>query len=85
MSNWVNVKGYTIPLDMRVAADGRILQQHTINEKFSQLSDAYFVAESQARKEIEERNKIQTSIAYKEFKKNEEEMKKAALLAREEK
>ena len=27
ISNWKNAKGYTIPLEMRLSADGRTLQQ----------------------------------------------------------
>jgi SNW domain-containing protein 1 len=32
LSNWKNSKGYTIPLEMRLSADGRALIQHTIHE-----------------------------------------------------
>ncbi|KAK1021070.1 mRNA splicing protein, partial [Friedmanniomyces endolithicus] len=34
VSNWKNPKGYTVPLDKRLAADGRGLQDVTINDKF---------------------------------------------------
>ena len=30
ISNWKNAKGYTIPLDMRISADGRTLQNVNI-------------------------------------------------------
>ncbi|MFS7941837.1 putative SKI-interacting protein, SKIP [Helianthus anomalus] len=49
VSNWKNPKGYTIPLDKRLAADGRGLQQLQINNHFAQLSEALYVAEQQAR------------------------------------
>ena len=39
ISNWKNAKGYTIPLDKRLAADGRGLQQNHINENFSKLAE----------------------------------------------
>jgi SNW domain-containing protein 1 len=70
---------------MRLSADGRTLQQHTINEKHAKLANSFYIAEKQARKEIEERNKIQKTITYKEFLKQEEKMRDAAALARAEK
>jgi SNW domain-containing protein 1 len=85
ISNWKNAKGYTIPLEMRLSADGRTLQQHTVSEKFGKLADAFYIVERQARKEIEERNKIQKTMAYKEYLKQEERMRDAAANARLEK
>jgi SNW domain-containing protein 1 len=70
---------------MRLSADGRTLQQHSVNEKFAKLSDAFYIAERSARKEIEERNRIQKTMAYKEYMKQEERMKSAALEARKQK
>ena len=32
---WKNARGYTIPLDKRLAADGRGLQETTVNNKFA--------------------------------------------------
>ncbi|KAJ0763380.1 putative SKI-interacting protein, SKIP [Helianthus annuus] len=49
ISNWKNPKGYTIPLDKRLAADGRGLQEVQINDNFAKLSEALYVAEQQAR------------------------------------
>ena len=40
ISNWKNPKGYTIPLDKRLAADGRGLQEVQINDNFAKLSEA---------------------------------------------
>ena len=37
MSNWKNARGYTIPLDKRLAADGRGLQEQTVNNNFATL------------------------------------------------
>ena len=62
-----------------------MLLQHTINEKHAKLANAFYIAEKQARKEIEERNKIQKTVAYKDFLKQEEKMREAAALARTEK
>jgi SNW domain-containing protein 1 len=84
ISNWKNAKGYTIPLDMRLSADGRTLQKHTVNEKFAKLADSFYIAERKSRQEIEERTRIQKTMAYKEFLKKEEHMRVAAQQAREE-
>ena len=66
ISNWKNRKGYTIPLDKRLAADGRGLQEVSINDNFAKLSEALYVAEGKAREAIEMRSKIQKEILAKE-------------------
>ena len=38
-------QGYTIPLDKRLAADGRGLQEHTINDNFAKLAQALYMAD----------------------------------------
>lgn len=38
-------QGYTIPLDKRLAADGRGLQQTHINENFAKLAEALYIAD----------------------------------------
>ncbi|OWK09686.1 SNW1, partial [Cervus elaphus hippelaphus] len=45
ISNWKNAKGYTIPLDKRLAADGRGLQTVHINENFAKLAEALYIAD----------------------------------------
>ena len=47
---------------MRLQADGRNLQDISVNHKFASFSESMYAAERQARKEIEERNKIQEGI-----------------------
>eukprot|EP00593_Proboscia_inermis_P004182 CAMPEP_0171304284 /NCGR_PEP_ID=MMETSP0816-20121228/14001_1 /TAXON_ID=420281 /ORGANISM="Proboscia inermis, Strain CCAP1064/1" /LENGTH=155 /DNA_ID=CAMNT_0011784253 /DNA_START=71 /DNA_END=538 /DNA_ORIENTATION=+ len=42
---WKNTRGYTIPLDKRLAVDGRRLREHTANEQFATLSESLYVAE----------------------------------------
>ncbi len=49
ISNWQNANGYTIPLHMRLQADGRGLQDVTINERHASVADALYMAERQAR------------------------------------
>jgi len=38
-------QGYTIPLDKRLAADGRGLQSVHINENFAKLAEALYIAD----------------------------------------
>lgn len=85
ISNWKNAKGYTIPLHMRVQADGRNLQDATINHKFPKFSEAILLAEIQARKEVEERNKIKQSHHMLMEIRKEKQIQKDATLARAEK
>jgi SNW domain-containing protein 1 len=82
ISNWKNAKGYTIPLDKRLAADGRGLQEVTINDNFSKLSEALYIAERNAREEVEKRNQIQVKLALKEQQKKEEMLRRLAEDAR---
>ena len=85
ISNWINAKGYTIPLHMRLQADGRSLQDTSVNERFAQFADSMYAAEKQARKEVEERNKVQETIKLALAAKKEKEIREAATLARAEK
>ena len=50
-------QGYTIPLDKRLAADGRGLQEVQINDQFAKLTEALYVAESKAREAVDMRQK----------------------------
>ena len=62
ISNWKNNAGYTVPLHMRLQADGRGNTDNTINERHSQFADALYAAERQARKETEARAKVAAGI-----------------------
>ncbi|KAG1679931.1 hypothetical protein FOA52_006995 [Chlamydomonas sp. UWO 241] len=85
ISNWKNPKGYTIPLDKRLAADGRGLQQTVINDKFASLSEALFTAEAKAREAITLRAQMQKELLHKEKSKKEGELRELAMKARMEK
>lgn len=78
ISNWKNPKGYTIPLDKRLAADGRGLQTVHINEGFSKFAEALYIADRKAREAIEMRAKMEKNIAEKEKAKKEEDLKQLA-------
>ena len=83
ISNWKNPKGYTVPLDKRLAADGRGLQDITINDKFAQFSEALFTADRHAREEVKHRAVMQQRLAQKEKELAEDRLRKLAQEARE--
>lgn len=84
VSNWKNPKGYTVPLDKRLAADGRGLQDVTINDKFAQFAEALFTADRHAREEVKQRALMQQRLAEKEKAQKEEHLRTLAQKAREE-
>ena len=84
ISNWKNPKGYTIPLDKRLAADGRGTQGVQINDKFAKFAEALYIADRKAREGVEMRAQIEKKLAQKEKEKKEDILKKLAQKAREE-
>eukprot|EP00854_Cymbomonas_tetramitiformis_P003856 gene3856-4816_t len=82
ISNWKNNKGYTIPLDKRLAADGRGLQETQINDNFAKLSEALYVAEEKARAAVKMRADIQKELLQKDKEKQEDELRALAQRAR---
>ncbi|KAF9482798.1 pre-mRNA-processing protein 45 [Pholiota conissans] len=84
ISNWKNNKGFTIPLDKRLAADGRGLQDIHINDNFAKFSEALFVADRHAREEVRQRSLMQQKLAQKEKESKEENLRMLAQRAREE-
>jgi len=84
ISNWKNAKGYTIPLDKRLAADGRGLQQTHINENFSKLAEALYIADRKAREAVEMRASLEKKLAQKEKEAKESKLRELAQKAREE-
>ena len=85
VSNWKNAKGYIIPLHIRIQADGRNMQDTTINPKFAKITEALYASERHARTEIEERNKIQQSLTMREALIKEEALRNRATKARAQK
>lgn len=83
ISNWKNIKGYTIPLDKRLAADGRGLQEVQVNDKFAKLSESLFMAERTARTEIEQRAMLIKKMQRKQKEEKEEELRQLAAQARQ--
>lgn len=82
ISNWKNSKGFTIALDKRLAADGRGLQQVTVNDNFASLSEALAIAERKAREEVNMRATVQKKLAMKQKEQKESELRELASRAR---
>lgn len=83
MSNWKNPKGYTVPLDKRLAADGRGLQDVTINDKFAQFAEALITADRHAREEVKQRATMQQKAAERERIQKEDQLRMLAQKARD--
>ena len=84
ISNWKNARGFTIPLDKRLAADGRGLQETTINNKFASLTEALYVAERKASEDLRIRDQIRRKMSIKEKEDKERELREMAARARQE-
>ncbi|XP_077994338.1 SNW domain-containing protein 1-like [Glandiceps talaboti] len=84
ISNWKNAKGYTIPLDKRLAADGRGLQSQQINENFAKLAEALYIADRKAREAVEIRAQQEKKLAQRQKEKQEDNLRALAQKAREE-
>ncbi|CAD7699334.1 unnamed protein product [Ostreobium quekettii] len=82
VSNWKNAKGYTIPLDKRLAADGRGLQETAVSDKFAAFTEALYSAEHKAREALHMRNKVQKELMAREKEKKERELRELAQRAR---
>jgi SNW domain-containing protein 1 len=82
VSNWKNAKGYTIPLDKRLAADGRGLQESAINDGFAKFTEALYVAEHKARAAVEARSRMQRELLAREKDRKEVELRELATRAR---
>jgi len=82
VSNWKNVKGYTIPLDKRLQADGRNLQDVAVNDKFAALSEDLYLAERKAREEIKIRNDMIRQKKVRDEEQREQQLRDLAAQAR---
>ncbi|KAJ1033018.1 hypothetical protein NDA16_000297 [Ustilago loliicola] len=84
ISNWKNNKGYTIPLDKRLAADGSGIKDVVINDNFAHFAEALNLADRHAREEVRQRSIMQQKLAAKEKAAKEEHLRNLAQRAREE-
>merc|ERR1712111_177318 len=70
--------------DKRLAADGRGLQQVHINENFSKLAEALYIADRKAREAVDMRANLEKKMAQKEKEAKESKLRELAQRAREE-
>ncbi|KAK3815007.1 MAG: SKIP/SNW domain-containing protein [Benniella sp.] len=84
ISNWKNAKGYTIPLEKRLAADGRGLQEVKINDGFAKLAEALALANRHSQEEVRQRALMQQRVAQKEKEAKEQSLRVLAQRARDE-
>lgn len=84
VSNWKNNRGYTISLDKRLAAEGRDLQDHSINDRFASFAAAIYDAERDARADVEKRAQIQRQVSMRAKIAKEQELRELAERARRE-
>ncbi|CDF77415.1 SKIP/SNW domain containing protein, partial [Chondrus crispus] len=84
VSNWKNNRGYTISLDKRLAAEGRDLQDHSINDRFASFAEAMYSAERTARDDVEKRAHIQRQVSIRAKTAKEQELRELADRARRE-
>lgn len=82
ISNWKNSKGFIIPLDKRLAADGRGLQETTISNKFAMLSESLYIAERKAIQDLNVRNELRKKITLREKEEREQNLRDMANRAR---
>ncbi len=82
VSNWKNAHGMIIPLDKRIAADGRGLQEVTINNKFATLTESLYIAERKAVQDLNMRNELRKKVALREKEEREIKLREMANRAR---
>ncbi|XP_048192588.1 LOW QUALITY PROTEIN: SNW domain-containing protein 1-like [Perognathus longimembris pacificus] len=83
ISNWKNAKGYTIPLDKRLATGARGLQAVCIKDTFAKLAQALYIADRKAREAVEARAQVERKMAHKAKQKHEERLRELAQRTRE--
>ncbi|CAN6178759.1 unnamed protein product [Urochloa humidicola] len=85
VTDWKNNQGYCVPLDKRVAWDGRrIMQDVHISDGFAGLSEALYVAEQKAREAIKTREKYHAEVMMRWKQMAEDRLRKTASEARAE-
>lgn len=79
VSNWKNIRGYTVPEDHRANAQ---LEGTQVSERFASLSESLYNAERTARSVLAEKSKIRQQIALKQKEAREVELRELARKAR---
>ncbi|KAF9970853.1 Puff-specific protein Bx42, partial [Modicella reniformis] len=84
ISKCKNAKGYTIPLDKRLAADGHGVQKVKINDKFAMVAEALALEPRRAQDGVRQRALMQQKVAQKEKEVKEQSLRALAQKARDE-
>lgn len=82
VSRWTNPKGYTVPLDKRLASDGKSVEERTINPRIADFAEALYVAERSSREEVELRAAVERKAAEHEQRQRDEQLRLVAEKAR---
>jgi SNW domain-containing protein 1 len=83
VSNWKNQKGFVVPLDKRVGADGRGLRDTTVNDRFAALAEDLYIAETKARDEVKLRSELAKQQKVRAEEQREQELRELAAKARQ--
>ena len=83
VSNWKNPKGFVVPLDKRVGADGRGLRDVTVNDRFAALAEDLYIAETKAREEVKLRSELAKQQKVRTEEQREQELRELAAKARQ--
>lgn len=84
ISNWKNNRGYTVPLDKRLAASNVGGEEQKINDRFATLAEAMYQAERSAREQVEQRAQMQRNVSLRAKEEKEKELRELAARARAE-
>ena len=82
VSNWKNARGYTVPLDKRLAAQGE-KEAPPVSDRLAEFADALYKAERQARVDVEKRAQLQRAVSLRQKEERANELRNLASQARE--
>lgn len=83
VSNWKNPKGFVVPLDKRVGADGRAMRDVRVNDRFAALAEDLYIAENKARDEVKLRSELAKQQKVRAEEQREQELRDLAAKARQ--
>ncbi|PWA65446.1 chromatin protein family [Artemisia annua] len=78
ISNSKNSKGYNVPLDKHLAADGRCLEEDQIHNNIEELSGSLYIQEQKSREADYMRSKVQKELMLKYKERKEEKLRALA-------
>lgn len=81
VSNWKNARGYTVPLDKRLAARGEV-EVPKLNNRLAEFADSLYKAERQARIDVEKRAQLQRAVSLRKQEEKQNRLENMAKQAR---